>query len=226
MTRTSRLVTSTLALLMLISIGDAVAHETDGMMPMDRMRMTDSGMVMNENTDQRPPGCEAIRGNREVTIEAGKRFAQDRPEWTWTFDRPTIEAPPCTKLTVTFANHDDVRHQFMVHGLPVLSYAMGMFSIEVDGPGEMTGTFVTPSEEQTYRVHCGVPGHENHGMKMQLVVGSGSGNLSNVPGLSSASIWPSLSLDASFLVAGGVGLLLGSLLLALAMLARRRWAKR
>lgn len=206
----------------------ATAHETSGgmMMPMDRMRMTDAGMVMNENTDQRPPGCSEIRGEQEVTIEAGKRFAQAFPGTTWTFDRHTIQAPPCTRLTITFVNHDDVRHQFMIHDLPVLSYPMGMFSIEVDGPGEVTGTFVTPSEEKTYRVHCGVPGHENHGMKMQLVVGSGSGNLSNIPGLSTASFWPEVQLNTSFLVAGVVGVLIGGLGLVLGTIIRRRWAKR
>ena len=212
----------------LLAVAPTAAHETDGgaTMPMDRMRMSASGMVMNENTDLRPPGCSAIRGEREVTVEAGKRFAEGFPSATWTFDQPTIQAPPCTKLTVTFVNHDDVRHQFMVHGLPVLAYAMGMFSIEVDGPGEMTGTFLTPSEERTYRVHCGVPGHENHGMKMQLVVGSGSGNLPHIPGLSTASIWPEVRLNTSFLAAGGVGVLLGSLLLVLGTLVRRRRAKR
>ncbi len=221
----SRRATGAVALLMLIPMADAVAHETDGMMPMDRMRMTDVGMVMNENTDLRPPGCSEIRGDQDVTIEAGKRYAQDHPGTTWTFDRPAIEAPPCTEVTVTFVNHDDVRHQFMIHGLPVLAYPMGMFSIEVDGPGEMTGTFVTPSAEKTYRVHCGVPGHENQGMKMQLVVGSGSGNLPNVPGLSTASVWPDVRLNATFLAAGGVGVLLGGLLLALGTLIRRRRAK-
>lgn len=226
MTRRSRLALGAMALLLLIPSPDAVAHETDGRMPLDRMRMADSGMVMNENTDQRPPGCKTIRGDKEVTVEAGRRYAQAHPGTTWTFDEPTVKAPPCTKLTVTFVNHDEVRHQFMVHGLPVLSYSMGMFSIEVDGPGKMTGTFVTPSEEKTYRVHCGVPGHESQGMKMQLVVGSGSGNLANIPGLSSASIWPGFELNTSFFAAGGVGILLGSLLLVLGTVIRRRWAKR
>lgn len=225
--RTSTFSATMAALVVLTAVAPVAADDMDGMtMPMDRMRMAESGMVMNENTDQRPPGCSDIRGEQEVTIEAGKRFAQGFPGTAWTFDRHTIQAPPCTRLTVTFVNHDDVRHQFMVHGLPVLSYPMGMFSIEVDGPGEVTGTFVTPSEERTYRVHCGVPTHEAKGMKMQLVVGGGSGNLPHIPGLSTASFWPDVQLNASFLVAGVVGVGIGGLLLILGMTLRRRWAKR
>ena len=72
----------------------------------------------------------------------------------------------------------------MIHGLPVyLHPPFGMFNIEVNGKGQKTGTLITPQEKKTYLVHCEIPQHMEHGMKAQLKVAGGDGNLSSIPGL-------------------------------------------
>jgi hypothetical protein len=48
----------------------------------------------------------------------------------------------------------------------------------------MTGTFIVPGEDQTYLVHCDMAQHMEKGMRGQLVVGEGSGDLWNVAGVS------------------------------------------
>ena len=40
-----------------------------------------------------------------------------------------------------------------------------------------------PSDDRTYLVHCDLTQHMEKGMKAQLVVGSGSGNLWAIPGV-------------------------------------------
>lgn len=142
----------------------------DGMMM--RMRMADNGSVMNENTDRVPPGCDEVAGEKRVTVRGGAAYADEGEAFG--FDPDRIQAPPCTRLVVTFVNEDDVRHQFMVHGLPTEVYPMGMFTIEVDGPGRLTGSFVTPAENYTLHTHCSLPQHQQKGMQMAVVVGDGS----------------------------------------------------
>ncbi len=159
------------------------------------------GIVMNENTDELPKGCEEISGSESIVVRAGEMFARNDSA-IFTYDRPEVEVEPCTKLTVTLVNEDDVRHQWMVHGLPGDTYPMNMFTVEVTGPGNETGTFIVPGEDKTYRVHCGVSQHEDKGMKMQLVVGDGSGDLSHIPGLDDSDylFLGFASLVVSFLV--------------------------
>ena len=41
-----------------------------------------------------------------------------------------------------------------------------------------------PSDDQTYLVHCDMTQHMEKGMKGQLIVGAGSGNLWSIPGVS------------------------------------------
>lgn len=149
--------------------GDGHGDGGDGMM-MD-MQMVPNGTIVNENTEELPPGCEEIAGEKHVTVESGREFAQ--PGEMFTFETGQVQAAPCTKLTVTFINHDSVRHQWMVHGLPMETYPMGMFNIEVNGPASVTATFVTPSEAVSLHTHCSLPQHEQKGMAMSVVIGEG-----------------------------------------------------
>lgn len=148
---------------------------------------TASGAVMNENTDQLPPGCDAISGETDITVHAGRHYAQEFNGKTFTYDQREFNFEPCEKVTVTFVNNDSVRHQWMVHGLPMNIYPMGMFSIEVTGPGSDTGTFIVPSYTETLLVHCGVPQHMQKGMKAQIKIGQGDGNIANIPGITGAT---------------------------------------
>ena len=72
----------------------------------------------------------------------------------------------------------------MVHGLPRYLYPAGMFHLEAAGGETVTGTFIVPGDDRTYLVHCDMAQHMEKGMRAQLVVGSGSGDLWGVPGVS------------------------------------------
>ena len=148
------------------------------------MRRTDYSLVVNENFDRLPLGCTEIAGEESIIVKAGVAMAQEYPGTLFTYDEHSFEdIPPCTLLTVTFENMDSVRHQFMVHDLPPETYPMGMFNIEVTGPAKETGTFITPAEDTTLFVHCGVPEHEAKGMVAQIKVGEGNGDIPNIPGI-------------------------------------------
>lgn len=149
-------------------------------MDMD-MGSSSSGMVMGQNTDTLPPGCNEISGQENLTVEAGKMFAEEYPSKVFTYSEKSYEFEPCTKLTVEFTNNDDIRHQWMVHGLPEEVYSMGMFTLEATN-GTAEGTFILPAEDETYLVHCGLPQHMQKGMKAQIIVGEGDGEISNIPG--------------------------------------------
>lgn len=142
----------------------------DGGMSM-RMEMVPNGTVVNENEDELPPGCDEIAGEREVTIRGGVEHSDGGEMFS--FDRERLELEPCTRVNVTFANEDDVRHQWMIHGLPSDTYPMGMFNIEVHGPAWITATFITPSEDTTMHTHCSLPQHEQKGMAMSVIIGDG-----------------------------------------------------
>jgi FtsP/CotA-like multicopper oxidase with cupredoxin domain len=139
-----------------------------------RMQRSANGLVVNANTERLPPGCSDISGTREVTVRAGRRYASGGNAFS--FDRDQLQVAPCTRVRVTLVNEDSVRHQWMVHGLPRETYARGMFTVEVDGPGRLTGSFVTPAGNQSLHVHCSLPQHEQKGMHQSLVVGSGVSN--------------------------------------------------
>jgi hypothetical protein len=149
----------------------------------DDMRMDMEGMVMNENLDRLPRDCTAIAGTQEITVHAGKQYAQQFNGIMFTYDQREWHVGPCTKVTVTLVNEDNVRHQWMIHGLPRYLYPEGMFHMEVNGPGRKTGTFIVPSAKKTYLVHCDVAQHTEKGMKAQLKVGGGDGNLPSIPGI-------------------------------------------
>ncbi len=150
----------------------------------DNMRMLPGGMVMNENHDRLPRDCPAIAGELEIVVRAGVEFARDFPGTMFAYDRREWDVAPCTRVSVTLVNQDSVRHQWMIHGLPRYLYPGGMFSLEVTGPAEGTGVFIVPSGKKTYLVHCDVPHHMEKGMKAQLKVRGGDGNLPSIPGVS------------------------------------------
>ncbi|MEP5766706.1 MAG: multicopper oxidase domain-containing protein [Halieaceae bacterium] len=150
------------------------------------MVMNDAGMVMNANSDILPRGCEAISRDYEFQVEAGMDYAADAPGAIFGMSDHELIVEPCSRLTVTFTNRDEVRHQWMVHGLPRYLYPGGMFHIEANGGATMTGTFIVPGDDKTYLLHCDMAQHMEKGMKGQLVVGRGSGDLWSVKGVSDA----------------------------------------
>jgi hypothetical protein len=195
--------------------------------------------VTNQNTDDLPPGCDEVQGEEEVTVRAGREHAERFTGVVFTFDQRSWEVDPCTRLTVTFVNDDEIRHQFMVHG--TYPYNPGFFQIQVTGPGQDTGTFITGSDTSSLLVHCGVRQHQQKGMKAQLLVGGGEGDIPNIPGVSGLPEGAAGELphghgghehdehDASVLgrvapvpTPGLAGALLAPLLAALGLAARRR----
>jgi len=148
----------------------------------------DGGMVMGQNTDTLPGGCDSISEVKEITVHAGHKYAEKFPGTMFAFDTQEYQFEPCTKLTVHFINDDEVRHQWMMHGLPKYLYAKGMFHLEVSGPGEVSGTSILPSDDKTYLVHCDIAQHMEKGMKGQLKVGKGSGDLPSIPGVTPYAI--------------------------------------
>lgn len=155
------------------------------------MIMDDKGMIMNNNPDRLPKDCQEISEVIDITIRGGKKFAQDFAGKMFTYDKRDWQVPPCARINLTFINEDDIRHQFMLHGLPGYLYPKGMFTIELYGKGQKTGSFIVPSRDYTYYIHCEVSQHTEKGMKGQLIVGKGTGNLNSILGLT-APLTPDL----------------------------------
>lgn len=141
------------------------------------------GMVMGQNADLLPQSCESIEDDIEITVHAGRKYAEKFPGRMFAFDKQEWKVRPCTRITWHFINEDNVRHQFMMHGLPKYIYKSGMFHLEVTGPGKISGTMIVPVNDQTYLVHCDISQHMEKGMKGQLVVGKGGTSLPSIPGL-------------------------------------------
>lgn len=160
-----------------------MAHGDGHLMDMD------GGMVMGQNTDTLPGGCEKIAATKELTVHAGHKYSEKFPGTMFAFDQQEYQFEPCTKLTVHFINDDEIRHQWMMHGLPKYLYPKGMFHLEVSGPGKVSGTLILPPGDKTYLVHCDIAQHMEKGMKGQLKVGKGSEDLPSIPGVT-ASIFP------------------------------------
>ncbi len=139
------------------------------------------GMVMGNNPDTLPGGCEKVAETKEITVHAGHKYAEKFPGRMFAFDTQEFQFKPCTKLTVHFINDDSVRHQWMMHGLPKYLYPKGMFHLEVSGPAKISGTLILPPGDKTYLVHCDIAQHMEKGMKAQLKVGKGDGDLPSIP---------------------------------------------
>ncbi len=147
------------------------------------MSMDLQGAVMGENKDRLPQDCPQIAAEVKLTVHAGRKYADRYPGLMFSYDQPEWEVEPCSRVTVTFVNDDDIRHQWMMHGLPKYIYPQGMFHIEVTGPGEKTGTFILPSLKRTYFVHCDMAQHTEKGLKAQLKAGGGDMDLPSIPGV-------------------------------------------
>ncbi len=141
------------------------------------------GMVMGQNAEVLPGGCERISETKEITVHAGHKYAEKFPGRMFAFDTQEFQFKPCTQLTVHFVNDDTIRHQWMMHGLPKYLYPKGMFHLEVSGPAKITGTLILPADDKTYLVHCDIAQHMEKGMKAQLKVGKGDGDLPSIPGV-------------------------------------------
>ena len=150
------------------------------------MTLDMEGMVMNENRDNLPRDCAEISEDVKINVSAGKQFAEPYPDKVFSFDRREWQVKPCSRVTVTYTNEDNVRHQWMVHGLPSYLYPQGMFHLEANGGHSKTGAFIVPSDDKTYLVHCDMAAHMEKGMKAQLVVGDGSGDLPAIQGITGA----------------------------------------
>ena len=188
---------------------------------MEGMEMSAAGMVMNQNTDRLPRDCAQMSEDVSITVHAGRKYAAGFPGTTYAYDAREWDVPPCARVTVTLVNDDRVRHQWMVHGLPRYLYPEGMFHLEANGPGQQKGTFIVPSAKKTYLVHCDVPQHAEKGMKAELKVAGGDGDLPSIPGVSSPVErdpyrvrWDGISLAVA------AGAAVGGLLLAIWILRR------
>jgi hypothetical protein len=81
----------------------------------------------------------------------------------------------------------------MIHGLPGYLYPEGMFHLELYGEGQLQASLILPSQKKTYLVHCELPQHMEKGMKAQLKVDGGDGDLPSIPGISKpvkADVYP------------------------------------
>lgn len=148
----------------------------------DGMAVSRTGVVMNANTDVLPRGCEAVSRRHEFVVRAGSAYAT-LPGAIFGMSEHEWRVEPCSLVTVTFVNEDEVRHQWMVHGLPRYLYPAGMFHIEAMGGQAQTGAFIVPSEHRNYLVHCDMAQHMEKGMRGQLIVGDGGGDLWGVTGI-------------------------------------------
>ncbi|MFA5921870.1 MAG: copper oxidase [Methylococcaceae bacterium] len=157
------------------------------------MLMDEKGMIMNANSDNLPRDCTKISENVDITIHAGQKHALKFTGKMFAFDQQEWNVKPCAKINITFINDDQIRHQLMIHGLPGYLYPEGMFHLELYGEGQLQASLIIPSQKKTYLVHCEVPQHMEKGMKAQIKVDGGDGDLPSIPGISEpvkADIYP------------------------------------
>ncbi|ABI60105.1 cupredoxin domain-containing protein [Nitrosomonas eutropha] len=145
-------------------------------------------MIMGQNLDKLPSGCKSISEEVEITVRAGRKYAQRFPGTVFAFDQQQWHVKPCSKVTFHFTNEDNIRHQFMMHGLPRYIYQLGMFHLEVTGPKTVSGTIIVPGSDDTLLVHCDIAQHMEKGMKAQLVIGKGGQDIPSIPGLTPYNI--------------------------------------
>lgn len=162
------------------------AHVVANMPTAGNMSMDEKGMIMNANPDQLPRDCPQISETIALTIRAGRKHALKLNGKMYAFDQQEWRVKPCTKINITFINDDQIRHQLMIHGLPGYLYPEGMFHLELNGEGSLQASLILPALKKTYLVHCELPQHAEKGMKAQLKVDGGDGDLPSIPGLSAA----------------------------------------
>ncbi|MDO9162520.1 MAG: copper oxidase [Methylococcaceae bacterium] len=148
------------------------------------MMMDETGMIMNANRDKLPRDCTKIAGDVDITIRAGHKHADKFTGKMFAFDNQEWDVEPCSRINITFINDDQIRHQLMIHGLPGYIYPQGMFHLELYGQGELKASLIMPALKKTYLVHCELAQHMEKGMKAQLKVDGGDGDLPSIPGIS------------------------------------------
>ncbi|MFA5982574.1 MAG: copper oxidase [Methylococcaceae bacterium] len=168
----------------LLGLSYLMAYPAHAMMEHEGMMMDDKGMIMHANHDTLPRDCQKLAGDVDITIRAGHEHAQKFPGKMYAFDQQEWDVAPCSRINITFINDDDIRHQLMIHGLPGYIYPQGMFHLELYGKGELKASLIMPAQIKTYLVHCELAQHMEKGMKAQLKVGGGDGDLSSIPGIS------------------------------------------
>jgi uncharacterized cupredoxin-like copper-binding protein len=181
----------------------------------EHMMMDEKGMIMNANTDHLPQDCQQISKDVDITIRAGRQYAEQFNGKMFAFDHQEWDVPACARVNITFYNDDDIRHQLMIHGLPGYIYPQGMFHLELYGKGKLQASLIVPAIKKTYLVHCELPQHMEKGMKAQLKVDGGDGNLPSIPGLSKpvrADIYP-VALTAMDAVIALICAILSSMIL-------------
>ena len=163
------------------------------------MTIDSSGLVMNSNDSRLPQDCDKLGRDYHIKVYAGTKYAVDKPGSVFGMSQHEYQVEPCSRITITFINEDEVRHQWMIHGLPRYLYPGGMFHLESAGGHSQTGTFIVPSDDKTYLVHCDMAQHMEKGMKAQLKVGKGSGDLWAIPGVSTGLIQESYLPEETWL---------------------------
>ena len=176
------------------------------------MSMDEKGMVMNANNDNLPKDCPKISEEVNLSIHAGRKYATKFNGKMFAFDQQEWNVAPCAKINITFINEDQIRHQLMIHGLPGYLYPEGMLHLELYGEGELHASVILPSQKKTYLVHCELAQHAEKGMKAQLKVGGGDGDLPSIPALSAPVKVDVYKLDWQAVMWGGVLILLVSVL--------------
>ncbi len=162
----------------------------------------DSGgrLVIGENERHLPPGCTKISDELTVTVRVGTKYAAPFPGTVFGYDQHEWRAPKCARVVVRLINEDQVRHQFLLRGLPEEIHPEGIFLLEVDGPGEVEGTFITPREDRTYVVESALPQQTEKGLKGEFIVGGGSGLLPSIPGITAPAVEEDYRTGRRFLV--------------------------
>lgn len=178
-----------------------------------KMVLDDDGMAMNWNDDTTSRDCAKISGDVAFEVRAGRKYAVQGQSFG--FSQNEWKVPACSRVTINFVNEDNIRHQWMLHGLPRYLYPQGMFHLEAAGGTSRKGTFIVPSGDITYLVHCDMAQHMEKGLKAQFKVGNGSGDLPSVPGITDARVhdpeqqpsgtWQLALLTSGMLIGVGAG---------------------
>ena len=184
-----------------------------------QMTVQPSGVIMNDNADTLPRDCLTISRDYQFTIHGGTAYSESAPGMTFGMSEHELRVEPCSRIQITFVNDDEIRHQWMVHGLPKYLYPAGMFHIEAEGGQGKTGTFIVPGERRSYLIHCDIAQHMEKGMRGQLVVGEATGSLWNVTGRSD-QFYRAAYLPNNFTLQSGVVFFVGFLLVT--WFAKRR----
>ncbi len=172
-----------LQIIFVLLMASGIFTPASAMMEHDHMLMDEKGMIMNANPDRLPKDCPKISKDVDITIRAGHKYARKFTGKMFAFDNQEWDVPPCARVNITFINDDDIRHQMMIHGLPGYLYPQGMLHLELYRAGQLKASLIMPSMKKTYLVHCELPQHMEKGMKAQLKVDGGDGDLPSIPGL-------------------------------------------